>query len=250
MFTLLPLAAVLAMPPSQASCGRRHDVSLRAHDLVLSCETFRQCHGELNVDLINCSARPVELRRAIFEIWSEPGYAYRRVKQWSVDFAAATFVVPRWQRRRFHGTIRGYGEIEVTAEVFSGGRRIPVATVEAHATNPLWNVEVAKCTTCNGDWGRHGLSGEEGCNCRTKDARRVCRDGADCEGECIFDHFETLPSPSPPSARLPERAWRGSLVGRCSEFRTVWSCAPVIPIGASKEPPLTLPIDPPPRCLD
>src|SRR5216110_3273672 len=69
----------------------------------------------------------------------------------------------------------------------------------------------SECKACNGEWGVHGLVQVESCLCRTHDSGRRCRDGAECEGECIAQPGAVeVVDPGPPR--------RGYFVGKCSEF--------------------------------
>jgi hypothetical protein len=87
------------------------------------------------------------------------------------------------------------------------------------------------CDACRGEWKRHGLAEVEVCRCRTKDGGKVCRDGKDCEGQCIAgdDDFIVADKGPPP---------RGHYQGKCSEFDTTFGCLRLVPEGASKRGPL------------
>lgn len=89
----------------------------------------------------------------------------------------------------------------------------------------------AACDACKGSWARHGLAETETCVCRTKDGGKVCRDGVECEGQCIAadDGGFEVKEPGPP----PKGYW----VGKCSEMDTTFGCHRTIPHGASKKPP-------------
>src|SRR5262245_591656 len=60
----------------------------------------------------------------------------------------------------------------------------PAPSPTAPAPRPRPQTKQA-CAACGGLWGRHGLSPTEGCICKTKDGGRACRDGAECEGQCL-----------------------------------------------------------------
>jgi hypothetical protein len=74
----------------------------------------------------------------------------------------------------------------------------------------------AECAACNGEYGPHGMRRIPSCVCRTSDAGRPC-DGGDCEGQCLLDE-------QPKCDGVPCRVAPVGLVGRCSEFRTVFGC--------------------------
>jgi len=78
----------------------------------------------------------------------------------------------------------------------------------------------------------HGIAETASCICKTKDGGHLCRDGADCEGQCLVAEdakFEVVNTGPPP---------RGYYVGRCSEFDTTFGCNRMIPRGARARGPL------------
>jgi hypothetical protein len=87
------------------------------------------------------------------------------------------------------------------------------------------------CDACRGEWKRHGLADVEVCRCRTKDGGKACRDGKDCEGQCIAGDDDFIVADKGPPAR-------GHYQGKCSEFDTTFGCMRVVPEGASKRAPL------------
>lgn len=108
---------------------------------------------------------------------------------------------------------------------------------------------VDECRACNGDWGIHSLSDtisqSESCDCRTNDAGKRCTDGIDCQGMCVanadnpaFDVVDV----GPPA--------RGFLVGRCSEFVTVFGCNALIDAGARDLGPVSVADPPAVLCVD
>jgi hypothetical protein len=86
------------------------------------------------------------------------------------------------------------------------------------------------CDACQGRWGIHGLAEVELCICKTRDSGRSCRDGADCEGQCLAESngFVVVDKGPPP---------KGYFRGRCSEFDTTFGCHQMIMEGASKKGP-------------
>ena len=89
----------------------------------------------------------------------------------------------------------------------------------------------AGCDACNGKWGRHGLADVQTCICKTKDGGKPCRDGAECEAQCVAmdDDFVVAEKGPPP---------KGHYKGRCAEYSTTFGCFRFVPRGASKKPPL------------
>jgi hypothetical protein len=89
----------------------------------------------------------------------------------------------------------------------------------------------AGCDACKGLWAVHGIADSESCICKTNDAGKACRDGAECEGMCMLAedaNFEVV-EPGPPP--------RGHYVGRCSEYDTVFGCHRMIPNGTRAKGP-------------
>lgn len=87
----------------------------------------------------------------------------------------------------------------------------------------------SECKACNGEWGVHGLLQVESCLCRTHDVGKVCRDGLECEGECVVEVGKTqVVEPGPPR--------RGFFLGRCSEFDHVFGCNKLLMDGTGAQP--------------
>jgi hypothetical protein len=99
------------------------------------------------------------------------------------------------------------------------------------------------CKSCNGAWRVHGLAQTPSCNCRTSDAGKRCRDGIECEAQCVAADSpeQTVIYPGTPP--------RGFWLGRCSEFETVFGCYRPIADGAGGEP-VGLTEPPPMLCVD
>jgi hypothetical protein len=90
-----------------------------------------------------------------------------------------------------------------------------------------------ECHACNGTWGPHGLSQKESCLCRTRDFGKVCKDGLECEGECVAVDGQTeVTDPGPPA--------RGYFLGKCSEFDMVYGCNKLLMDGTKPHGPVRL----------
>ena len=101
----------------------------------------------------------------------------------------------------------------------------------------------AACRACNGEWGVHGLLQVESCLCRTHDAGKQCRDGLECEGECLLDPGQAdVVNPGPPR--------RGFFLGRCSEFDHVFGCNKLLMDGTAAHGPTVLDEPPGDVCVD
>jgi hypothetical protein len=124
----------------------------------------------------------------------------------------------------------------------------PVATPARAATAASGEPTTeAGCRACGGEWAVHGLLGAQhgamSCLCPTRDGGKRCRDGVECQGECVTDgadHEVTAAGPPPV----------GFFVGTCSRFRTTYGCHRVIASGALHAGPV--PLDQPPTeiCAD
>jgi hypothetical protein len=99
-----------------------------------------------------------------------------------------------------------------------------------------------ECDVCQGVWAKHGLSETAGCNCRTGDAGKRCRDGAECEGQCVLGDI--------PERTAKDMGGRAYYVGRCSELMTVFGCARFLPKGAATAEPDPGGEPPPVICVD
>jgi len=127
----------------------------------------------------------------------------------------------------------------------------PPAPARAAAAGPTaTNGEPATeegCSACGGEWAAHGLLGAQqgtmSCLCPTVDGGKRCRDGVECQGECLTDGVDHEVTAAGPPAL-------GFFVGKCSRFRTTYGCHRVIASGALQSGPV--PLDQPPTeiCAD
>ena len=124
----------------------------------------------------------------------------------------------------------------------------PVASVTGpeHVVRPAPPPQTAaECSVCRGEWGRHGISQTESCNCRTNDGGKRCTDGDDCQGVCVAatdNPEQDVREPGPPA--------RGFFVGRCSELKTVFGCIRIIDHGVRARGPVSLAEPPATMCVD
>lgn len=101
----------------------------------------------------------------------------------------------------------------------------------------------ADCRGCKGIWGPQGINQTTMCVCRTSDAGKECRDGLDCQGECVaVDGRTEITDPGPPA--------RGYFLGACSEFDLMFGCRKLLPDGTRARGPATLDEAPAELCLD
>jgi hypothetical protein len=87
----------------------------------------------------------------------------------------------------------------------------------------------AECRACRGEWGPHGQLQELSCLCRTGDFGKRCKDGLECEGECLAEEGKTeVTDPGPPP--------RGYFLGKCSEFDHLFGCLKMLMDGTAAKP--------------
>jgi hypothetical protein len=99
------------------------------------------------------------------------------------------------------------------------------------------------CRACSGEWAAHGINPQPSCLCPTIDAGKRCRDGGECQGQCLADDGEhEITAAGPPA--------RGYFVGRCSRTRTSFGCHRPISTGALKAGPIALDEPPAQLCAD
>ena len=217
--TLIVAAASSATP---AQCLPASGVSLRIPDVGLVCGPYlRDCHAKLVVVVVNCGDGPTELERLDFRVVKPETAAPHTLSlpSWSVTFDPRSFVVPAGAERRFEESIIVEATVTVSGQARIAGRASRLTTARALVTNPARDAARSACRACRGDWGPQGMMQLEGCNCRTKDAGRTCRDGRDCEAACLLERTDR----------------HGRPVGRCSEFQTMWSCQTIIPVDAARQ---------------
>ncbi len=116
------------------------------------------------------------------------------------------------------------------------------AAAGARAPEPRRASTPDECRACDGVWGKHGLLQEDRCLCRTRDAGKRCRDGLECEGDCLGDGTTETVEPGPPP--------KGYFLGRCSELVTTFGCRAFILDGAAKDGPVRLDEPQPQLCID
>lgn len=179
--------------------------------LSLTCkDRHHECSGRTTLTVRSCAARALEFH----EVMIDPAPPLRPPV---VSFGGVVRLEPgdTWTMEL---ELEHLGIYELSlgpVAMSSDGPAIRLGTATLTVDNPAREQAMAACHECNGDWGRHGMLGIEGCNCRTRDGGTPCDDGADCQAQCI--------------ARVPETEFR------CSEFVSVWGCHHYLPVGWSKQ---------------
>jgi len=246
-----PILSVTAhQPPPRIAvpaCGGEDSIVTNdGVEIDLECEDrHRNCRGELPVAFRNCSAEIALVSRLVLRSdWDRTSMM--------VELDPLPVVRPgeSWSHRVTVSWPRGF-EIEIETLALDGEPRS--VTMRASVRNPHREEEMARCRECDGDWGRHGLLGLEGCNCRARDAGEECRDGRDCEGTCLYERSERVQEASEscgPDGMCHVTLELFVLVGRCSEFVATFGCHHYLPDGISERGPFMSSYPAPYRCSD
>lgn len=132
-----------------------------------------------------------------------------------------------------------------TSPTTSGATPTPPVTPDGDARkNPPTSEAECLSSSCNGKWARHGLAQNESCLCRTNDGGKACKDGAECQGECVLA--------DPPATEVVDKGppARGYFVGTCSPYTTTFGCHARLGQGVAKAGPVDLSEPPGKLCAD
>lgn len=258
MLSLLTIVTGLNMLSTiePADCATKHQLHIAVKDAIMKTCThdYVNCDGELEITLINCGEDSVELMQ--LEVKKGPATPGKFQGKTTFNFNPEESVIPAGRQRVFRNSaIYRDGKYTIKANYLIVNRKLMLQLPPIHIREifPLRDAAMAKCRACKGDWGGHGIMGIVGCNCRTKDAGRTCRDGVECEGVCLLDHAEqvTEPPTAPPTTPSVEpKVIHGRPVGKCSEFQEKYGCYTIIPEGESLKPPKILPLGGSFICVD
>ncbi|MBI5489157.1 MAG: hypothetical protein HY905_17610 [Deltaproteobacteria bacterium] len=193
---------------------------------------FAACSGRLTIQVENCGPGSLAIESIV--VTNPPPHEGTMELTFAPD---TTIGVGETLERQGFVAWEGLHDVQVHVRE-RGGAPIDLAPVSARVTNPVLAEARAECEACRGVWGRHGLAQSEGCICGTGDEGKECRDGADCEGPCVFERFEEVA----PGMGVP--------VGRCAGSRVLFGCNPLIRDGAGADPPQPLPGRAPTICVD
>jgi len=202
-------------------------VTLLETESDIKCDAeWANCTGELELAARNCTGEFQTFVR--IELYD----GSRRVQV--LEFSPAPIAPPG---KIWREGIPWREPAELVAEVYY---HPPGQTGEQSVRGPIRIVNKAlsaaksACEKCQGVWGRYGVNKIEGCNCKTSDAGKVCIDGDDCQGYCLFQRYNG----------------EGREEGLCSDTQRLSGCYPIIFHGASQQQPIL----PPPRkrttCVD
>ena len=204
-------------------------VALLPVDADLTCnEQFQECQGEITLTARNCTSE--------FQMFTKVEFFENGRRSQVLEFSPALIAQPGGLWRE-HLPVTETAEMEAVLYFHPPGvdaensqsARGPVKVI-----NRTLDKAKAACDACQGTWGKFGVNKYEACNCKTKDAGKVCNDGDECEGYCVFKRYDG----------------EGREEGLCSETQRLTGCMGIVWKGQSKYPPRL----PPPRktttCLD
>ncbi|MBL9008372.1 MAG: hypothetical protein JNJ46_29195 [Myxococcales bacterium] len=205
-------------------CAGAGSVTVAATDVKLKCDaSHRNCDGEIPLRAKNCS-------QDFLEVVQLEMYEGDR-RSFSIDYRPASVVPPGqvWQEKVPWTTS---GDVEAVVYFRPTGQRDrspDSARAKLQVKNPALDAAKLACDKCGGTWGPFGVGKAPACNCKTRDAGKSCRDGNDCQGFCLFQHYDA----------------EGREYGKCSDSDKLSGCFELIDKGAAKRPVKK----PPPRKL-
>jgi hypothetical protein len=227
--------------PTQACESATVDVEVPPQPLHCEDGRLAHCSLEAPVTVRNCGSAPISITG--IEIDSEK-------IRWLLEFEDGTLQPNATVSPTLRGFNVGRQQLVVRYRDGAGRERSIARTVTVD--HPEREARLAACRACNGDWGVHGLSGVESCNCETRDAGQECRDGRECEGECLYERAEEVQKASQRcsggTCSVTLRAVR--LVGRCAPQRATFGCHSYVPDGESERAPRIGAVRVPHICVD
>lgn len=209
---------------AKIACAGAGSVTVAATDVKLKCDAgHKNCDGEIPVRAKNCS-------QDFLEVVQLEMYESDR-RSFSIDYKPASVVPPGqvWQEKVPWTTS---GDVEAVVYFRPTGQRETspeAARAKLQVSNPALDAAKRACEKCNGTWGAFGVGKTPACNCKTRDAGKTCHDGNDCQGFCMFSHYDA----------------EGHEYGKCSDSDKLSGCFEIVDKGASKRPVKK----PPPRKL-
>ncbi len=209
-----------ACPPLDAIEGRIR-VLVEGQPVELPCDEHLICRRHVRVTVENSSPYPLVLRGVTIERLSpvqQQGSSYGPEPAPEIASGAAHVIdtLQMWMP----------GEYELVAFIAAPCALEVRRAIRVQATSKRWLAARRACEKCNGDWGRRGYRGTEGCLCRTSDGGKTCYHPDDCEADCRFREVEVVRPASrdcrtTPCRELPELV---RPVGQCTEFETSFGC--------------------------
>lgn len=196
-------------------------------EIKLACKDgFSDCESDIPLLAKNCSSNFLEVTKLEMYEHDRPSLI--------LDFSPASIVPPggAWKEKIPWTTP---GEVRAVVHFRApGGGSADTAGGPVKVVNPGRDSAMAACQKCEGVWGKYGINAKEGCNCKTKDAGKVCQDGNQCQGLCLFDGYDGS----------------GREQGHCSERQRMNGCLNIVQKGQLKLPVKVPPPRKLPVCID
>jgi hypothetical protein len=215
-----------APPPSHCKPGDP-PVVMTPIDVDLKCnEQFQNCDSEITLTARNCSSS--------FQGFYKLEMFENGRRSLVLEFDPAPIVPPEklWKESIPWTTP---GEMEAVVYYHPPGETgEQSARTQVRVVNRKLEAAKAACEKCKGVWGRYGVNKYEGCNCQTADAGKECRDGDECQGECIYVRHDS----------------EGREVGVCSPEQKLKGCVQIVMKGQSQLKPKIPPPRKIPTCFD
>ena len=240
---------LVAEPPTERQAERKENCPLGVHGVVVhapnvdfassTCDAAG-CGPSVPITIVNCTQRPIVVNELVVKAVSPP----------APHFELRTVGKPQ--------TLKRTDSVELGRPKFTRTGSFAIDALGPDGRIGLGAFEVRadeaakKCVADGGIWGAWGMFGLEACNGRAKDAFELCRDGAECEGVCLFERYEVTEDATrtPTGSGIVERFAKGRPTGRCSERVMNFGCINIINEGESKEAPVYVPRRRSPTCID
>lgn len=208
-------------------CPEGAQVMFLPREAKLVCkDEYRDCETEIKLLAKNCG-------KEFLEFWKLEMFEQGR-KSLVLEFSPAS-IIPGGSGWQEHIPWTTAGDLEAVVYYRPpGGGSSDSARTEIKVRNVGLDAAKAACEQCKGTWGKYGVNHKEGCNCKTKDADKICHDGDECEGECLFHTYDG----------------QGREVGHCSDQQRMSGCINIVAKGQSKVTPRNPPPRKLPTCLD
>lgn len=222
-----PKAAPKPAPKPSACKPGDPPVVLMPVDVDLKCnEAFQNCDSEIPLVARNCTGA--------FQGFFKLEMFENGRRSLVLEFDPAPIVGPEgiWKESVPWTTP---GELEAVVYFHPPGETgEQAARAQVKVANRKLVAAKAACEKCKGVWGRFGVNKYESCNCQTADAGKECRDGNECEGECIYVRHDS----------------EGREVGVCSPESKLKGCVQIVMKGQSQLKPKIPPPRKIPTCFD
>ncbi len=231
--TLAPVVVQpsLALAPCDRGVG---GVILHAPNVDLACGPAQSCGVRVPFGITNCTTDSINVRH--MRVTDAKG----RIIEYDTGSDGRS-IAPGKSELVFRFNFSATGQYSIVA-TGDDDRSIGIGAFKV--SNSVHDAAVASCKKSGGTLERLGMHGIEGCNRKTADGNKVCRDGDECESACLFERFEVI------EPATTTRHAMGRPVGKCSGTSANFGCHAFIRRGASRDRPISLPNRANVTCVD